>query len=900
MSELSTRYEPAAIEEAWYAHWEKEGHFHSEPDKAKTPFTIVIPPPNVTGALHMGHALNNTLQDILTRFNRMRGLETLWLPGTDHAGIATQNVVTRKLLEEGTSREEVGREKFLERVWQWKEQYGNRIIDQLKRMGCSCDWERTRFTMDEGLSRAVREIFVRLFDEGLIYRGKYLVNWCPSCRTALSDDEVEHAEELGHLWYIKYPVKTGSKEFIEVATTRPETMLGDTAVAVHPDDKRYVGLVEKSVTLPIIERELRVIADTFVDPRFGTGAVKVTPAHDPNDFEMGRRHGLEEISVMDEAGMMSEAAGPYAGMDRFECREKLVEDLDKAGLISKIEDHELSVGHCYRCNTAVEPFLSEQWFVKMEPLAKAAIEATNRDKVVFHPQRWTKVYLQWLENVRDWCISRQLWWGHRIPIWYCDDCEKVIASIDEPKVCPQCRSDHLRQDEDVLDTWFSSALWPFSTLGWPEETDELDYYYPTDVLVTDRGIIYFWVARMVMMGLKIMRNVPFTDVYIHGTILDEFGRKMSKSLGNGIDPIEMIEQYGADAVRFSLIMLTAEGQDVRLAPTRFSMGRDFANKLWNASRFCLMKLAEPEPDGEAPEAPSDLDFYDRWILSRMNRTVESVTAAVESFKFSEVARLVYDFVWHDFCDWYLELVKGRLSGTTSATSTLRARRTLVTVLDAVLRLLHPIMPFITEEVWKHLGEAGQPRGLLGDESPEVPTNIIVAAWPSARSEFIDDGVEAEMAALQDVIRGVRNIRAKRRIAPGEKVKVTISCADEERKTLLQVHLGTIAEIAGTAAPELGIGLPKPEGAAVEVLGGMQIFVPATGNIEAERERAARELAKQEKYFAAVDTRLRNGQFMKKAPPQVVEKNERQRAEIVTPPPDCCSGAVPAAPAPPPG
>jgi len=881
MTELSTRYEPAAIEEAWYSHWEKSGHFRSEPDGEKTPFTIMIPPPNVTGALHMGHALNNTLQDILIRFNRMRGREALWLPGTDHAGIATQNVVTRKLHEEGTSREEVGREKFLERVWQWKEQYGGRIIDQLKRLGCSCDWERTRFTMDEGLSRAVREVFVHLYDEGLVYRGKYLVNWCPSCRTALSDDEVEHAEESGSLWYIKYPVKTGSKDYIEVATTRPETMLGDTAVAVHPDDERYVNLVEKSVTLPILERELRVIADAFVDPRFGTGAVKVTPAHDPNDFEMGRRHGLEEISVMDEVGRMNEKAGPYAGMDRFECREKLIEDLDKAGLISKTEEHTPSVGHCYRCNAVVEPFLSEQWFVKMEPLAKAAIEATNRDKVVFHPQRWTKVYLQWLENVRDWCISRQLWWGHRIPIWYCDDCEKVIAAVEAPKVCPQCRSEHLRQDEDVLDTWFSSALWPFSTLGWPEETDDLDYYYPTDVLVTDRGIIYFWVARMVMMGLKVMRNVPFTDVYIHGTILDEFGRKMSKSAGNGIDPIEMIGRFGADAVRFSLIMLTAEGQDVRLAPTKFSMGRDFANKLWNASRFCLMKLSEGEPaGGEIPKKPSDLDFYDRWILSRMNRTVEAVTRVLEDFKFSEAARLVYDFVWHDFCDWYLELVKGRLSGRTSATSTLRARRTLVSVLDAILRLLHTIMPFITEEVWKHLGEAGPERGLLGDDSPEVPANVITAAWPEARAEFIDDAVEAEMAALQDVIRGVRNIRAKRRIAPGEKVKVTISCADDERKALLQVHIGTIAEIANTSPPELGIALPKPEGAAVEVLGGMQVFVPATGNIEAERERAGRELARQEKYFAAVDARLRNTQFLKKAPPEVVEKNERQRAEIV--------------------
>jgi len=587
---LPTVYDPQQVEERWSAEWIDANRFHVEPD-GREPYTIMIPPPNITGILHMGHGLNNTFQDVLVRWRRMQGYNALWLPGTDHASIATHNVVERQLEQEGTSREKLGREKFLERTWQWKKGYGGTIIHQLKRMGCSCDWQRERFTMDEGLSHAVREAFVELFEEGLLYRGNYIVNWCPRCGTALSDDEVDHEDVESHLWYIRYPLEDGSA-CLTVATTRPETMLGDTAVAVNPADERFKDLVGKTAILPVTGRRIPVIADDFVDPKFGTGMVKVTPAHDPNDFEMGLRHDLEQVRVIGENGKMTAEAGEYEGLERFECRKRLVERFQEEGLLEKIEDHVHAVGHCYRCRSVIEPYLSKQWFVRMKLLAEKAIEATHDGRVSFNPERWTKVYLSWLENVRDWCISRQLWWGHRIPAFYCDDCGEVFAAREDPDRCPKCDSGNIRQDEDVLDTWFSSALWPFSTLGWPEKTEDLDYYYPTDVLVTDRGIIYFWVARMVMMGLKLMGEVPFSDVYINATVLDADGRKMSKSLGNGIDPLEIIEQYGADAMRFSLVLLTAEGQDVKLSPTRFEMGRNFCNKLWNAARFALMNLED--------------------------------------------------------------------------------------------------------------------------------------------------------------------------------------------------------------------------------------------------------------------------------------------------------------------
>jgi valyl-tRNA synthetase len=649
----------------------------------------------------MGHALNNTLQDVIIRFRRMQGMNALWVPGTDHAGIATQNVVEREIAKEGLTRDQLGREKFLERVWKWKEQNGNRIINQLRRLGSSCDWTRTRFTMDEGLSRAVRQAFVTLFNNGLIYRGHRLIHWCPRCRTALADDEVENRDAQGSLWYLLYPVKGRRDRHVAVATTRPETMLGDTAVAVNSGDDRYADLVGQTLVLPLMEREIPVIADDAVDPRFGTGAVKVTPAHDFADFEIAGRHDLEVISIMGPDASMNENAGAFSGLDRFAARDKVVEALESRDLLQKTEPYAATLPHCYRCSTVVEPRLSDQWFVRMKELAAPAIDVAGRGKLRFHPARWKREYLRWLENVRDWCISRQIWWGHRIPVWTCRDCEKVIAAIEEPKTCPQCQSSDLEQDPDVLDTWFSSALWPFSTLGWPDDTPDLEYYYPTSTLITDRGILYFWVARMVMMGLRLMRNVPFTDVYVHGTILDEQGRKMSKSLGNGIDPIEMIDQYGTDAVRASLVLLSTEGQDLKLSPTKFEMGRNFVNKVWNAARFAVTRIAEGPPVA-APSGEA-LGFADRWILSRLQRAVREATDAFDGFRYHEAVTTIYRFVWNEYCDWYVELTKFSLrEGGTGAQA---ARAVLAHVLDRSLRLLHPICPFITEELWTRLSEA---------------------------------------------------------------------------------------------------------------------------------------------------------------------------------------------------
>ena len=703
--DLPKHYNPADVEDKWYAAWEENGCFDSNIDPKRDPYTIVIPPPNVTGILHIGHALNETLQDILIRTQRMRGRNALWQPGTDHAGIATQNVVERQLKKEGLHRDDLGRDRFIERVWAWKTEYGSTIINQMKKLGNSCDWRRERFTMDEGLSRAVRTVFCQLYREGLIYRGRRLINWCPKCGTALSDDEVEHSDDAGHLWYIRYAIKNSSRHLV-VATTRPETLLGDTAIAVHPDDERYRELVGQKAILPICEREIPIVADDFVDPKFGTGCVKITPAHDPNDYECGLRHNLEQIIVIGEDGTMTAAAGKYSGLDRFRCREKLLEELTGKNLIEKIEDLTHPVGHCYRCATVIEPYLSEQWFVKMRPLADAALAASREKQLVFHPARWEKVYFSWLENVRDWCISRQIWWGHRVPVWHCRKCGEMIVEESDPVACPKCGSDRLEQEKDVLDTWFSSALWPFSTLGWPDKTPDLDYYYPTSVLVTDRGIIYFWVARMVMMGLHFMHKTPFRDVYIHGTILDENGAKMSKSKGNGIDPLVMIrggkqvrfgketsfEGIGADALRFTLCDLTTEGQDIKLSPARFEKGRNFINKVWNASRFVLMNVAGRELSRDAI-TPAQLSFADSWILSRLQAVTEQFNQAFDEFRYSELTSQLYDFIWRDYCDWYLEMVKPcfRESGRAADVSA----RVLLYVLDHILRLLHPIVPFFT-------------------------------------------------------------------------------------------------------------------------------------------------------------------------------------------------------------
>jgi len=882
--ELATRYKPGDVEARIYEAWSEEGCFSSSPEKDLKPYCVVIPPPNVTGALHMGHALNGTVQDILVRTRRMQGRNTLWLPGTDHAGIATQNVVERKLAAEGTTREDLGREEFLKRVWTWKGEYGDRIIGQLKRLGSSCDWSRQRFTMDDGLARAVGEAFCRLFEKGLIYRGHYLVNWCPRCRTALADDEVEHEETEGWLWHIRYPAADGRGSVV-VATTRPETMLGDTAVAVNPEDERYSQMVDRNLRLPLVGREIPVIADEVVDMRFGTGAVKVTPAHDPNDFEIGRRHDLERVSIMDEDARITEDGGDYAGLERLEARERVLDDLKEAGLLEKTEPHHHAVGHCYRCHAVVEPFLSDQWFVKMKPLAAAAIEATESGRVKFHPPRWEKVYLSWLENVRDWCISRQIWWGHRIPVWYCRSCEKAMASRTAPDKCDRCGEDELRQDEDVLDTWFSSSLWPFSTLGWPEDSADLDYYYPTDALVTDRGIIYFWVARMVMMGLELMRNVPFRDVCIHGTVLDDVGRKMSKSLGNGIDPIEMIDEYGADAVRFSLMVLTTEGQDVKLSPTKFEMGRNFANKVWNASRFVLMNIQGLEPPGEALN-DEFLDVSDRWVLSRLELAVERTTAGIDAFRFNDAAQAAYDFVWRDFCDWYVELAKSRLRKAEKAGDKAVAtsiRRMLAYLLDRALRLLHPVTPFLTEEIWGHLNAAVPDRECFSMAAPPVSRRLMLASWPQLEEERRNEDLEAEFALMQDIVREVRSVRQKHGVPRREKVDIILSPDAEASLPDLNPHLALIGEMAGSSTPQIDPELEqKPEGFASAVLTGLKIYVDLGARHDAgeERKRLEKSLAKEEDNLRRSEGRLNNEAFLSNAPKELVAEYRATRKEII--------------------
>ncbi|HOX05958.1 MAG TPA: valine--tRNA ligase [Planctomycetota bacterium] len=895
---LDSRYDPRQVEDRIYRAWEAEGCFGSQPDADRVPYTVAIPPPNVTGALHMGHALNNTVQDILVRARRMQGRNTLWLPGTDHAGIATQTVVDKMLKKDGFSREGLGREKFLERVWQWKGEYGGRIIGQLKRLGASCDWSRQRFTMDEGLAKAVTEAFCRLFEKGLIYRGHYLVNWCPSCRTALADDEVEHEESDGWLWHIRYPSVDGRFSVV-VATTRPETMLGDTAVAVNPEDERYKALVGKRLRLPLVGREVPIIADPAVDMSFGTGAVKVTPAHDPADFEMGNRHNLPRISILDEDGRTTAEAGAFANLDRAEARERVVAELERERCLEKTEPHRHSVGRHDRCHMTIEPRLSDQWFVKMKPLAEAAIEASRSGRVKFHPARWEKVYLSWLENVRDWCISRQIWWGHRIPVWYCRSCEKVIAARSAPEKCPRCGGAELRQDEDVLDTWFSSSLWPFSTLGWPAETADLAYYYPTSALVTDRGIIYFWVARMVMMGLELMRNVPFRDVCIHGTVLDETGAKMSKSKGNGIDPIVMIEGgtqeylgkpyespgYGADAVRFSLMVLTTEGQDVKLSPSKFEMGRNFCNKVWNASRFVLMNLEGlGKPDGSV--ADEDLAREDRWILSRLELAVERTGAAIDAFRFNDAAQAAYDFVWRDFCDWYVELSKARLRRAEKAgdaAGALLVRRLLAYLLDRSLRLLHPVTPFITEELWTHLNASCPDRECFSLAAAPASGRLMTAPWPRREPARRDERLEAEFELVQEIVREVRNIRQKTGVPAREKVQMILAPEKGAKVPDLSAHLELIAEMSGSEMPQVRPGIEgKPEGYASAVLTGLKVFVGLGERHDAagEKARLEAELAKEEDLLARSEARLANQSFLAKAPPKLVEEYRTKRDEIV--------------------
>jgi valyl-tRNA synthetase len=849
---LETKYDPKQVEDRIYNGWEEKGCFHAKVNRNKKPFTIVIPPPNVTGQLHMGHALDETLQDILIRYHRMKGEEALWLPGTDHAGIATQIRVEEFLRkEEGLTRYDLGREKFLERVWDWKKKYGDTIINQLKKLGSSCDWERERFTMDERYSKAVREVFVNLYEKGLIYQGSRIINWCPSCTTALSDAEVDYTEQAGHFWHIKYPVKD-SDEYVVIATTRPETLLGDTAVAVHPDDKRYSDLIGKMLVLPLMNREIPVIADEYVDKEFGTGAVKITPAHDPNDFEVGLRHNLEQIKIFNDDATVNELGGKYAGMDRYAARKQIVQDLQQLGLLVKTEQHTHNVGQCYRCSSTVEPIISKQWFVKMKPLAKPALDAVVEGKVKFVPERFSKIYINWMENVHDWCISRQLWWGHRIPAFFCPDCNEMVVSKEDITVCPKCGG-KMEQDEDVLDTWFSSALWPFATLGWPEKTDDLDYFYPTNVLVTAYDIIFFWVARMIFSGIEHTGTVPFDTVFIHGIVRDSQGRKMSKSLGNGIDPLEIIDKYGADALRFTLATGNSPGNDMRFYTERVEASRNFANKIWNASRFVLMNLGE-NASGILPE---NLELEDKWIVGRLNTVAREVTENLERFELGIAVQKLYDFIWDEFCDWYIELVKPRLG------SDKNPQNVLVYVLSNILKLLHPFMPFITEEIFSYL--------------PLSKGSIMVEKWCEYEERQLYPAETAQLELIMGAIKAIRNIRAEMNVPPSK--KATLVIITEEKETFSKGEM-FFKKLAG--ANDVIVTDDKsliPENAVSLVSEGAQIYIPQNELVDKEKEIAR--LKAEEKRLIneikRVESKLSNEGFIKKAPPEVVAQ-EREKGE----------------------
>ena len=859
--EPGKRYDPKKVEEKWYKFWEENNLFHSEVDTARTPFAIVIPPPNVTGVLHMGHGLNNTIQDILIRWRRMQGYNALWLPGTDHAGIATQNVVEQELAKSGKTRHEVGRERFIDLVWQWKEKYGSTIIEQLRKFGASCDWVRERFTMDEGLSRAVREVFVRLFNEGLIYKGKYIINWCPRCQTALADEEVEHETEQAFLYYIKYPFKNVNGGIV-VATTRPETMLGDTAVAVNPHDKRYKKHLGQTLILPLVKREIPLISDGYVDIEFGSGAVKITPAHDPVDFEMGIRHDLEQVNIFNIDATINENGIPECiGMDRYECREVVVEELKKRGNFIKQEPYTHEVGHCYRCHTVIEPYLSEQWFVKMKPLANAAIEAVKGGKTVFHPERWKKVYMNWMYNIRDWCISRQIWWGHRIPVYYCRECGSVFASVDEPRGCGSCESKEIYQDEDVLDTWFSSQLWPFSTLGWPDKTDDLLYYYPTSVLVTDPGILFFWVARMIMSGVKFMGETPFEDVYIHGIVMDAQGRKMSKSLGNGIDPLEVVEKYGADAMRFTIVNITPLGQNLLLSMDKFNVGARFANKIWNASRYILMNIKDIELREVKKEV---LDTADKWIMTLYEETVKKMNVVLEEYRLNEASSLIYEFFWHEFCDWYIEISKVKLY-CEDEESRSHAAAMLVQILEGCMRLLHPIMPFITEEIWQLLSVRKEIK------------SVMISEYPVYNKKNVYPKSKERINILKEINYNIRNIRGEMNVPPELEAEVVIKTKEDRIRLVIEESMEVISFLSGLKKITYGGDIIKPEGSAFAVGIGYEIYLPLKDliDIKKEKTRLTKELEKVDGEICKSRNKLSNDAFINKAPSSVVEK-ERER------------------------
>lgn len=857
-------YDPASVEKKWYEFWEKNRYFHAEPEPGKKPFSIVIPPPNITGKLHMGHALDNTLQDILIRWHRMMGDNTLWMPGYDHAGLATQIKVEEVLKkEEGKTRFDLGREEFVKRVWAWKEEYGDRIINQLKCLGISCDWERKRFTMDEGCSRAVRETFVSLFEKGLIYKGTRITNWCVNCHTALSDIEVEHEDTPGHLWYVRYPVVGEEDTYLTIATTRPETIPGDTAVAVNPEDERYAKLIGKTLRLPILNREIPVIADSYVDTKFGTGAVKITPSHDPNDYEMGLRHNLPEIVVIGKDGIMTEEAGPFAGLERYECRKQIVARLKEEGYLVKIEEHSHAVGHCQRCHNIVEPLVSTQWFVKMQPLVKAAVDCVTDGRTQFVPERFTKNYTGWMENIHDWCISRQIWWGHRIPVWYCDDCGEMSASRTDLEKCPKCGSTHIHQDEDALDTWFSSALWPFSTMGWPDNTELLKQFYPTSVLVTGYDIIFFWVARMLIMGMEFMKEIPFEKVFIHGLVRDSQGRKMSKSLGNGIDPLEVIEKYGADTLRFMLITGNTPGNDMRFYWERVEGTRNFANKIWNASRFALMNMEGYDKDAEL--APYTL--ADKWILSRLQDTVKDVTGLLERFELGEAGRAIYDFIWSEVCDWYIEIAKPRLYNKEAAAERATAQHVLATVLVSAMKLLHPYMPFITEEIYQCL--------------PHEAESIMISKWPVADESLVDPEAERGMNAIMDSIKAIRNMRAEVNANPGKKIPAIMLVSEDLREVV--AHNDSYIKLLGSIDNlELRpLNGEKPENAMAAVVTGIEVYLPLAGLIDVEKEtqRLSKELAAMEKDLQRAGGKLNNAGFLAKAPEDVIAKERAKYEEL---------------------
>ncbi|WP_026477082.1 valine--tRNA ligase [Alkaliphilus transvaalensis] len=864
---LPKNYNPLEFEDKIYQEWEDNNYFKAEVNPDKKPYSIVLPPPNITGQLHMGHALDHTLQDVLIRWKRMQGYEALWQPGTDHASIATEVKVVEKIREEeGLSKLDVGREGFLDRAWKWKDEYGGRIVEQMKKLGDSCDWSRERFTMDETLSKAVTEVFINLYEKGLIYRGNRIINWCPECKTSISDAEVEHEEKAGHFWHIKYPVKD-SDEFVEIATTRPETMLGDTAVAVNPDDERYKHLIGKTLILPLMNREIPVIADDYVEPEFGTGAVKITPSHDPNDFEVGLRHELPQIVVMKDDATINEKGGKYEGLSRYDARKQIIKDLEELGLLVKIKEHNHNVGQCYRCNTVVEPMTSLQWFVKMEPLAKPAIDAVRDGRIKFVPERYAKTYLHWLDNIKDWCISRQLWWGHRIPAYYCQDCGEVIVSKTAPEACGKCNGSSMKQDEDVLDTWFSSALWPFSTLGWPEQTKEVDYFYPTDVLVTGYDIIFFWVVRMAFSGLEFMKEVPFKHVFIHGIVRDAEGRKMSKSLGNGIDPLEIISQYGADALRFTLLTGNSPGNDMRFHIEKLESSRNFANKLWNATRFVLMNLDE----GEQPkleEVKADFSMADHWIMNKLNYLIKDINDNMGKFELGLAAGKLYDFIWSEYCDWYIELVKPRLYGEDVAKRK-SAQYTLTFVLENILKLLHPFMPFITEEIW-------------GSIPTTKESHIIVAQWPQHDETYYQEEAEEKMIMIMSAIKNIRNIRAEMNVVPSRKAKLQVVATNDLVIDTINEGSQYFTTLAGVS--EIQILSDKdeiPSDAVSIVVEGAELFIPLDDllDFEKEIERLEKEKKKLEGEIKRVDGKLSNQGFLSKAPESLIEEEKQKKIKF---------------------